>query len=73
MQLKIKQARCGLKITTSDHHALQHTKTFFTNGAACVPESPVWKDGSRNAGVLEVRSSWSFYLVPVNAWADSSD
>jgi len=61
------------KIATSDHHTLQHTKTFFSNGAARVPESPMWQDGSRNVGVLEVRSSRSFYLVPDNAWADFSD
>jgi hypothetical protein len=44
------------KIATSDHHALLHTKTFFTNGAARVPESPMWQNESRNVSVLEVRS-----------------
>jgi hypothetical protein len=63
---QIQQTNRGLKTATPDHHAPQHTKKFFTNGAAEVPESPVGQDGSRNDGVLEVRSSWSFCLVTDN-------
>ena len=48
----MEQAKCGLQIMTSNHHAMHHTKTFLTNGAARVPEMPVSQNKRRNAGML---------------------